>query len=231
MCGRFVLNADSKAIQQAFDLTNLPDKLMPRFNIAPTQPVGVITNHDPRSLQYFRWGLVPFWAKDSDIGSRMINARSETLQDKPSFKHAYRKRRCLIPATGFYEWKQTDDGKQPYFIHLKEQPVFAFAGLWESWDNPEGETLRTFTIITSDPNDLVKPLHNRMPVILRRDDYDMWLSPDDLPPDALTPLLRPYDADSMDAYPVSTQVNSPRNDAPDLIEPLDNTPPSQPSLL
>lgn len=222
MCGRFVLTADGIAIQQHFDLTSVPEGLVTaRYNIAPTQPVAVITNEDPTTLTAHRWGLVPSWSKDPAMGSRLINARAETIHEKPSFRSAFKRRRCLVPANGFYEWKRDGKAKRPYYIHLKDQALFAFAGLWEVWHSPEGDELRTCTIITTEPNDVVSPLHTRMAVILRPDDYDQWLSPDELPPQALLPLLQPYDADQMDAYEVSTRVNSPANDNPTLIEPLD----------
>ncbi len=220
MCGRFVLTADGVAIQQHFDLASVPEGLVTaRYNIAPTQPVPVITNEDPTSLTAQRWGLIPSWAKDPAIGSRLINARAETVHEKPSFRSAFKRRRCLIPANGFYEWKREGKTKRPYFVHLKEQALFAFAGLWEVWHSPDGDELHTCTIITTEPNAVVSPLHNRMAVILSPDDYDQWLSPDELPPEALLPLLQPYDADQMDAYEVSTHVNSPANDDPTCIEP------------
>jgi putative SOS response-associated peptidase YedK len=221
MCGRFVLTADGVAIQQHFDLTSVPDGLVTaRYNIAPTQPVPVITNEDPTALTAHRWGLIPSWAKDPAMGNRLINARGETVHEKPSFRSAFKRRRCLIPANGFYEWKREGKTKRPYYIHLKDQALFAFAGLWEVWHSPDGGELRTCTIITTEPNDVVGQLHNRMAVILAPDDYDQWLSPDELPPQALLPLLQPYDASQMDAYEVSTRVNSPTNDDPTLIEPL-----------
>lgn len=230
MCGRFVLTADGVAIQQHFDLTSVPDGLVTaRYNIAPTQPVPVITNDDPTALTAHRWGLIPSWAKDPAMGSRLINARAETVHEKPSFRSAFKRRRCLIPANGFYEWKRDGKNKSPYFVHLKGQALFAFAGLWEIWHSPEGDELRTCTIITTEPNAVVSPLHNRMAVILTPGDYERWLSPDELPPEALLPLLRPFDAGQMDAYAVSTHVNSPANDDPACIAPL--VPPQQGQLL
>lgn len=230
MCGRFVLNADPNAIQLHFNLKQMPETLQARFNVAPTQSIPVISNDQPDALTLYRWGLIPFWAQDTTVGARMINARSETLHEKRSFKHAYRRRRCLIPANGFYEWKQADGkGKQPYYIHLKDDVLFAFAGLWDQWRSPDGETIRSCTIITAPANAVVAPLHDRMPVMLHKNDYDTWLAQDEMPPDALAPLLRPYDGDAMEAYPVSHAVNSPRNDTPDLINRLE--PPEQPGLL
>lgn len=228
MCGRFVLAADGNAIQQQFNLTETPT-IEARYNIAPTQPVAVITNAEPTALTYHRWGLIPSWAKDPSIGSRMINARAETAHEKPSFRSAFKRRRCLIPASGFYEWTKRDSGKVPMYIHLDDHAPFAFAGLWEVWHSPDGGEIHSCTILTTEPNDLIKPLHNRMAVILDEADYDMWLSPDELPADALKPMLRPYRADAMRAYEVSTLVNKPANDSPQCIVPM--TPPEQPSLL
>ncbi len=230
MCGRYVLTANPQVIQQAFDLDVVPDQMQARYNIAPSQPVAVIANDDPKALTFFRWGLIPSWAKDPSIGNRMINARSETLAEKPSFRAAYKRRRCLIPANGFYEWTKRGKSKVPMFVHLKDQELFAFAGLWESWHDPDGGEIRTCTIITTEPNEVVKPLHHRMAVILHESDYDMWLSPDELGDEALKPLLRPFEADRMDVYEVSTLVNNVANDSAACIEPVDS-PPQQPTLL
>lgn len=217
MCGRFVLNANGQAVQQQFDLLTTP-KIEARYNIAPTQPLAVISNEKPSELTYYRWGLVPKWAKDLSMASKMINARSETVEEKPSFKHAFKRRRCLIPTTGFYEWTKQDNQKVPMYIHLKDSPVFAFAGIWEIWNSPEGDEVRTCTILTTDANPLLKDLHHRMPVILPKDDYAMWLSSDELTSTALKPLLQAYPAADMDYYQVSTQVNRVANDVPELID-------------
>ena len=217
MCGRFVLNANGQAVQQQFDLLTTP-KIEARYNIAPTQPLSVISNENPSEVTYYRWGLVPKWAKDLSMASKMINARSETVEEKPSFKHAFKRRRCLIPTTGFYEWTKRDNQKVPMYIHLKAHPVFAFAGIWEIWNSPQGDEVRTCTILTTDANPLLKDLHHRMPVILPKDDYDMWLSSDELPSTALKPLLQAYPAEDMDYYQVSTQVNRVANDVPELID-------------
>ncbi len=229
MCGRFVLTAQPEVIQQHFNLDAPPTTMQARYNIAPTQPVAVITNQEATALTYHRWGLIPSWAKDSSIGSRMINARAETLQEKPSFKHAFKRRRCLIPATGFYEWTGEGKAKRPMFIHLQDHTVFAFAGLWETWHSPEGEEIRTCTIITTEPNETIKPLHHRMAVILHPADYATWLQPNELESDTLMPLLRPYESDAMTVYEVSKLVNSPANDSPDCIVPV--TPPPQQTAL
>jgi putative SOS response-associated peptidase YedK len=219
MCGRFALAADPELIQQKFDLSSVPEGVTARYNIAPSQPVALITNEDSATLTFHRWGLIPSWSKDPAIGNRMINARSETAHEKPSFRSAFKRRRCLIPATGFYEWTKQGQSKVPMYIHLRDHELFAFAGLWEVWHSPEGDEIRTCTILTGEPNDVVRPLHNRMAVILHEDDYDLWLSPDELPADALKPLLRPYEAERMDAYEVSTLVNKPTNDLPECIVP------------
>ncbi len=219
MCGRFVLISDIDALQLAFNLTDVPDVLPPRFNIAPSQPVAVITNAAPQEIAFFRWGLIPFWAKDASIGASLINARAETAAEKPAFRAAFKRRRCLIPADGFFEWQKSDRGKVPLFIHLRDRRPFAFAGLWETWFSPEGDEVRTCTILTTMPNSFMEPIHNRMPVILPADRYDSWLLPDEQPADRLMPLLQPYDAAEMAAYPVSAFVNNPRNDTPECIEP------------
>lgn len=230
MCGRYVLTAEPQVVQQKFNLTTLPPELPERYNIAPTQAVPVITNEAPTALTFFRWGLIPSWSKDINIGDRMINARGETVHEKPSFRAAFRRRRCLIPATGFYEWSKQGKDKKPMYVHMKAQAVFAFAGLWEVWHSPEGDEIHSCTIITTEPNELMQPLHHRMAVILHEEDYETWLSLDELPPDVLKPLLRPYEADEMEVYEVSKLVNSPANDVPACIVPV-NQPPEQHTLL
>ena len=230
MCGRFVLTADGKAIQQQFNLESVPTNQVPRYNIAPSQPVLAIANDDPDHATFFQWGLIPSWAKDPKIGYKMINARGETAHEKPAFRSAFKRRRCLIPANGFYEWTKRGKSKAPMFVHLTDQSLFAFAGLWETWHSAEGDEIRTCTILTTEPNDLVSPLHNRMAVILHEDDYDTWLSPDELGPEVLMPLIRPYEADRMDVYEVSQLVNSPVNDLPECIVPL-SAPPQQQTMM
>ncbi|MBZ0304142.1 MAG: SOS response-associated peptidase [Anaerolineae bacterium] len=220
MCGRFTLTADTDNLQLAFDLTGVPEAHTARFNIAPSQPIAVITNADPKALTFHQWGLIPSWAKDPKIGYKMINARAETAAEKPAFRAAFRRRRCLIPADGFYEWQKRDGGKVPMFIHLKDFSLFAFAGLWEIWYSPEGDEIRTATILTTEPNELMASIHNRMPVILHREDYETWLAPDERKATDLEPLLKPFDVDQMAAYRVSTFVNSPANDTPEAIEPV-----------
>lgn len=220
MCGRFVLTANPDIIQTTFDLTSIPSEMIPRYNIAPTQPVAVIANDDPKTLTFHRWGLIPSWAKDIKIGNQMINARSESVAEKPSFRSAFKRRRCLIPSDGFYEWRKEGKDKTPMFIHLKDRPVFAMAGLWEIWHSPDGGEIRSCTIITTEANSFMQTMHDRMPVILHKEDYDLWLSPDEEPPAVLQALLKPYDPDVMTAYPVSKMVNRPNNDVPECIEPV-----------
>lgn len=220
MCGRFVLTADGETIQTAFNLDDVPESLPPRFNIAPSQPIAVITNENPKVLTFHKWGLVPSWAKDVAMGNKMINARSESVEEKPAFRAAFRRRRCLIPATGFFEWQQRDGKKVPMFAHMKDNSVFAFAGLWEVWHSPEGDELRTVTILTTEPNALMADIHNRMPVILPTTAYETWLAAGEQSPADLKPLLKPFDADQMTAYEVSTFVNRPANDTPEAIEPV-----------
>jgi len=229
MCGRYTLTADGKAIQLAFDLDSISDQLQPRYNIAPSQAVPIITNENANKLTYVKWGLVPSWAKDPSIGYKMINARSETASEKPSFRSAFKRRRCLIPADGFFEWTKQGKKKVPMYIHLEDNALFAFAGLWEAWQSPDGSELQTCTILTTEPNELIKPLHHRMAVILEKDDYETWLTPGEVPADVLTPLLKPYSEDQMRVYEVSTLVNSPKNDEPSIIEPFDS--PRQQSLF
>jgi putative SOS response-associated peptidase YedK len=203
----------------------------PRYNIAPTQPIPVVTNvvskDGKNQVELFRWGLVPPWAKDVSIGNRMINARVESLADKGAFKHAFRRRRCLIPANGFYEWPMRADGKskQAMYIRMKSHKPFAFAGLWEVWRDENGNELPSCTIITGAPNDLVKPLHDRMPAILREENYRKWLDPKERSPDELMPLLKPYPDEQMEAYPVGKLVNSPANESAECIERQAEAPP------
>ena len=219
MCGRFTLTADSKKIQEAFPYLNVPEGLQGRYNVAPTQPVAVVPNDGKNQLDFYLWGLIPSWAKDPEIGSRMINARAETLADKPSFRTAFRRRRCLVLADGFYEWRAEPGSKhkRPIYFRLKSGKVFGFAGLWENWHSPDGSEILSCTIITTGPNDLVREVHNRMPAILPEEAYSMWLDPGEQDPQALYPLLQPYRASEMTAYPVSTMVNSPENESPELI--------------
>jgi putative SOS response-associated peptidase YedK len=221
MCGRFTLTVNPAEVQESFSSYSFPQKFAPRFNIAPTQPVLVIPNDDQNTADFFVWGLIPMWAKDPGIGSRMINARGETLEEKPAFRSSLKYKRCLILADGFYEWKGAEGKKvkTPFFIHMKNRKPFAFAGLWDSWNSPDGALVKSCTIITTEPNELTGIIHNRMPVILHPRDYAKWLDPSPQTPDELKPLIRPFPADLMDAYPVSTLVNTPANDRPELVVP------------
>lgn len=221
MCGRFTLTVDPAEQQEPFNNFTFPEKFAPRFNIAPTQPILAIPNDDKFTADFFVWGLIPMWAKDPNIGSRLINARAETLPEKPAFRGSLKYKRCLILADGFYEWKTVEGkkSKTPFFIHMKDRKPFAFAGLWDSWNSPEGSQIKSTTIITTEPNELMSLLHNRMPVILHPRDYDKWLNPSPQTPDQLMPLLKPFPADAMDAYPVTPLVNKPVNDIPELVVP------------
>jgi putative SOS response-associated peptidase YedK len=219
MCGRYTLTTPYQMLKELFELGDIPAEVGPRFNIAPTQQVAAIPNEPARRLALFRWGLVPFWAKDPKIGSQMINARAETVAEKPAFRNALRKRRCLILADGFYEWRKEGARKTPTYIRLSSHRPFAFAGLWESWKAPDGSSLLSCAIITTSANELMKPIHDRMPVILPPERQSVWLDPAEQDASLLTSLLAPFDSSRMEAYPVSTRVNSPANDAPDLLVP------------
>ncbi len=222
MCGRFSITADSKSIQMVFPWVELPPKkFSPRYNIAPSQPIAVIPNDGQNKLDFFIWGLIPSWAKDPKIGNRMINARGETLGEKPSFRSAYKRHRCLILSDGFYEWIKVpgEKSKTPHYIQLKSKEIFAFAGLWETWWSDDGSEVKTATIITTEPNPLISKLHHRMPVILPRESHQLWLSPEEKKPADLQHLLTAYPSDEMMHYPVSKLVNSPMNDLPGCIKP------------
>jgi putative SOS response-associated peptidase YedK len=220
MCGRYTLTVPVEILAEEFGVTGPLPEVPPSYNIAPTQEVAaVLTDDGERRLEMLRWGLIPSWADDPGIGSRMINARSETVPEKPSFRRAFRERRCLILADGFYEWKRTNDGKQPYYIRMEGGRPFAFAGLWESWRGGR-EEIRSCTILTTEANDRVSNIHHRMPVILAPEDHELWLDPDVREADLLLPLLAPYPDDVMEAYPVSRFVNRPTNDDPRCVEPL-----------
>jgi putative SOS response-associated peptidase YedK len=223
MCGRFTLATPDQDLAVQFNLPAIPD-LQPRYNIAPTQPVAVVrvpSAGAERELAMVHWGLIPFWAKDSKIGARMINARAETAAEKPAFRAAFRRRRCLVPADGFYEWQKQNGGpKQPYYIHMADGQAFAFAGLWERWKSPDDTVVDSCTLLTTQPNDLVRLLHNRMPVILQPQDYERWLDPTLEEAEVLKPLLTPYSPENMEAYPVSRWVNKPEHEGPGCVEPL-----------
>lgn len=221
MCGRFSLVAPLKEIALRFDARTVEDQWKPRYNIAPGQPVlTVISEKDRNSLVFMTFGFVPHWAREKPTGYTMINAKAETIAEKPSYRDSFKHKRCIIPADGFYEWEQTDEGKQPYRFTLKGDALFGFAGIWDTWTDPEGRSRNTLAIITTEGNALTKKLHDRMPVILKRKDETAWLDPTLTEPDKLTPLLASYPAKEMVMYPVSSKMNSWRHDTADCIRPI-----------
>ena len=218
MCGRYLITTPVEAIRQIFQVDQRPN-LAPRYNVAPTQSVPIVRRGaSGRELVTVRWGLVPFWAKDLKIGAKMINAKAETVAEKPAFRDGYRRKRCLVLADGFYEWKKIEGGKQPYLIRLKTAEPLAFAGLWADWkDKDSGERIESCTIITTEPNALMATIHNRMPAILPPDAYDLWLDPEAADGKG---LLRPFPDAAMEAFAVSPRVGNVKNDDPELIEPI-----------
>lgn len=222
MCGRYALYGPTSRLRAQFQADIDELDFAPRYNAAPLQMLPVIRQRPggERVAHLLRWGLIPSWSKDPAIASKLINARGETLAEKPSFRSAFKSRRCVIPASGFYEWKSIAGGKQPYFIRPANDEFFGFAGLWERWTPTDGEPLDTFTIITTDANDSLRPLHDRMPVILGVDDYGPWLAKE-THPDFVRQLVAPRDANAITMYPVSPKVGNVRNDTPELIEPLE----------
>jgi putative SOS response-associated peptidase YedK len=223
MCGRYSQSQSAEIIAKAFQVDNVPT-LKPRYNIAPTQSVPTILQLSASTNRQFKmlhWGLIPSWAKDKKMAARLINARAETVAEKPAFRSAFRQRRCLVLADGFYEWQQQEKEKQPYYFHLNERQPFAFAGLWEHWEDVNGEEIESCTLLTTEANELMHPIHNRMPVILDPKNYDLWLDPDVKKPELLQPLLHPYASGEMATHPVSKTVNKPSNDSAECIENLD----------
>ena len=218
MCGRYSFAPDLKIVNEHYDISVNDGDLTPNYNCAPSQLLPVITNDKSIGFNFFRWGLIPFWAKDISIGNKLINARSETILEKPSFRNAFRQRRCLVPADAFYEWKQEVKEKIPYRIFLKNQNIFSMAGIWEKCKLSNGETIFSFAIITTQPNTLMTKIHNRMPVILDKKGEDLWINNTD--EKELTNLLKPFPAEQMTAYRISNLVNSPRNNSPKIIEPI-----------
>lgn len=213
MCGRFSFSYSQRIIEEIFDIEVDTEEYKPRYNCAPSQNLAVISNESPKKLSFYKWGLIPFWAKDISIGNKMINAKTKTIAEKPSFKQSFKSRRCLVPADSFYEWKQ-DKEKMPYRIMMKNEKPFAMAGIWDRWKDAEGREMHTFSIITTEANELMKPLHHRMPVILERHNEQNWLESTDN--DFLMSLLRPYNPDEMEAYPIVKLVNSPKNDSSEI---------------
>ena len=218
MCGRFQLSVKGKQISERFNVEVFDEFYKPNYNCAPSQKLPVITNTEQHKLSYFKWGLIPFWAKDPRIGFKLINTRSETILEKPSFKNAFKKRRCLIPANGFYEWKK-DKNKTPYRIFLKSEAIFSMAGIWETWKDAEERPIHSFSIITTKPNDLMESIHNRMPVILSPENEKQWLNNDD--EKILKKLFIPFESAKMDAHTISKRVNTPKNNAEEIILPVE----------
>lgn len=240
MCGRYAIVILDSELLAAFGVFERPDFLAgwkPRYNVAPTQSAPVIRAAESASdepanrIDLLHWGLIPSWAKDPSMGARMINARSESAAEKPAFRSAFKRRRCIVPATGFYEWKKTGSAKQPFFIHRADDEAIAFAGLWESWEDKGRNNglglVESFTILTCEPNDDLRELHDRMPVILPRDRHEAWLDPENDDADELQAMLRPLDDGVLDMYPVSRHVNSPKHTDSKCLEPLgDDEPPA-----
>jgi len=224
MCGRYTLHHEPEEIEERFEVEPDQELLAPRYNIAPSQIIPVIrhTGHTgSKEMAGCKWGLIPFWAKDPKIGNNLINAKAETIAEKPSFKHAFAKRRCLIPADGFYEWQKRGKApSQPIYVRRRDGGLFAFAGLWEEWKTPDGELLPTCTIITVEPNELISQFHHRMAAILKPDEEAAWIDPGSKAEDLLR-LLRPYSSDELEAFPVSRAVNSPSFDDAACIAPID----------
>ncbi len=217
MCGRFSLTTEEQRLNQFFRLAGGSEPYVPRYNGAPTQHLAVITAKEPRMLQYFRWGLVPSWTKEIPKSTPVINARAETLSEKPVFRHALKSKRCLVPADGFYEWVHSGK-KQPYRFVMADESPFAMAGLWEYWKGRGNELIQSFAIITTGPNKLMEPIHNRMPVILPKEAYDEWLNGDN--EKSLLGMLKPFPDNKMKVYMVSDKVNSVKSEGPELIKPL-----------
>lgn len=232
MCGRFTLSATPQAITEVFEIEQIPN-LKPTYNVSPTQNVLAVLNEEKnlqhqslkhtfqkRKSQKLRWGLIPSWAKDFRIGAKLINARSETVAEKPSFRNAFKHRRCLIVADGFYEWKKKNNQKQTFYFEIQNKQLFAFAGLWEKWNSPQGEEINTCTILTVAANELLQQYHHRMPLILKQQDYDLWLDPQVQAPDLLQHLLSSYPSEHMKSYEVSSFVNNPKHNSYQCIEPI-----------
>ena len=219
MCGRFTLRTNPQQLALHFSC-EIPADLKPTYNVAPTQAVATVrTGASGREFALLRWGLIPPWAKEKAIGNRLINARAETVAEKPAFRSAFRARRCLILADGYFEWQKEGKVKQPFYFRMRDDVPFALAGLWESWKDPShSEVLQTCTIITTDANELTQPIHNRMPAIVSPDDYEVWLDAQQKDPQVLLPILRPFDTEAMTADPVSNWVNNPQHNDPRCIE-------------
>lgn len=224
MCGRYFLAEEPNKIYGRYHLSkNAPQSKLPfdpMYNIAPGMLVPIITGGQKHHLEIMKWGLIPYWAKDPKIGSRLINARAETINQKPSFKSSFQSKRCLIPASGFYEWQKTGDEKIPHLIELKSKEIFSMAGIFDVWQDAEDKEFKTFSIVTTKSNDLLNKIHNRMPVILEKDTEEKWLNINSNP-ESLLNLLKPFNSDLMHTYAISRKVNSPTNQGADLIEKVD----------
>ena len=218
MCGRYGL-VPGDTFNDRFEIENQQLALLPHYNVAPGSTMPVVVRNSPNRVELMQWGLVPSFSKEPRTNYKTINARAETVSTSPAFRTPFRTRRCLVPASGFYEWMQTAQGKVPQYIHLKDQELFAFAGLYDIWSDAEGNELKTYTIITTTPNSVMEPIHNRMPAILRREDEAVWLDPKLQDTQRLLALLQPYAGEEMEAYPVSRAVNNPANDGEELIQP------------
>ena len=220
MCGRFVLCSPAKTIIEEFNVDKAAFEYIPSYNVAPTQNVVIVKKDGTRILTQYKWGLIPSWAKDPGIGHSMINARAETVADKPSFSSSFKNQRCLVIADGFYEWKK-GKVKIPVYIRLKSGKPFGFAGVYSIWKSPKGEEIRTCAIITTEANEVVSPFHDRMPAIISKEHYDYWLDPNSYDKEKLLSFLKPYNPEAMELYTVSKKVNSPSCNAPDNISPVD----------
>jgi putative SOS response-associated peptidase YedK len=234
MCGRYRLSRRKQLVEEYFGAVSGEDDWNPRYNVAPSQPVPTIrqdARECVRKLSIMRWGLIPSWAKDPSIGYKTINARAETVATTPSFREPFTSQRCLIPADGFYEWQRNGKTKQPYCFEVNDGKLFAFAGLWDRWRNPQGEPIESCTILTTKPNSLLADIHDRMPVILSSDNYDLWLDPAFRDTASVAGMLKPFDPSMMRRYPVSTRVNQVQNDDADCVKPLDHEPPPAQSRL
>jgi len=218
MCGRFSFSPLAKIIENRFDVKVDPGQYKPRYNSAPSQELAVISNINPNELSLFKWGLIPFWAKDKSIGNRMINAKAETILEKPSFKNPFKRKRCLVLSDGFYEWKKINSKEKiPYRIKMEDDSLFAMAGIWDTWKDEEEYPVNSFAIITTSPNELMENIHTRMPVIIDKKNEKDWLNETDI--DFLQSLLKPYPAKEMTAYSISKLVNYAKNDSPEILKP------------
>jgi putative SOS response-associated peptidase YedK len=227
MCGRFTLHHSTEDVAERFAVEQLALGLTPAYNIAPSQPIATILQRQSRTLEKFKWGLVPAWAKDPAIGNRMINARAESASEKPAFRDAIRRRRCLVPASGYYEWRRSGPVRVPMYVHMKDQRPFAMAGLWEEWAAPGGAILRSVAIVTTEPNPFAATIHHRMPAIIDVASEEAWLDPTIEDVARVTSFLKPYAGDDLQAHPVSTAVNKADCDEAACIEPVD--PPKPPA--